>query len=136
MADFQSMASPHIEALLEPGEALRGVAAATRTSMFKGQMVALAATDRRLIVLPLSRKFTPSGPPIFVTTDTLAAVEAGDRWYELTANAQLRMRLTDGTKLRLMMMPGGEGPLGRLAGGPGQKAGFAAIADWFRKAAL
>jgi hypothetical protein len=69
---------PHLEALLEPGEALSGFVAANRQGLFKGELVALGATDRRLIVLPLNRKIEPKGDPISLPPERLASAEAGD----------------------------------------------------------
>ena len=45
--------------------------------MFKGRLVALAATDRRLMVLPLSRKIEPSADPISIAPDQVADAKAG-----------------------------------------------------------
>src|SRR3954451_8568077 len=39
-----------VEPALEAGEQLRGVCVATQQSMFKGRQVAIATTDRRLVV--------------------------------------------------------------------------------------
>jgi hypothetical protein len=43
----------------------------------------------------------------------------------------LRLRTTDGTKLKLNMMRGGDGFLGRMGGGEVQEQGIAALAAWF-----
>jgi hypothetical protein len=144
VADFQSTARPHVEALLEPGEELRGIAAATQQSLFKGRMVALVATDRRLMVVPLTRKLEPEGEPLLITREEIAAAKsegAGGGWWTATAPIMdaaavtLKLRTTGGEKLKLSMMrEGGAGPLGKLAGGEGQKQGVEAVAEWFRRA--
>jgi hypothetical protein len=77
VSKFHDRVRPHVQAALEPGEELRGFVAATQQSMFKGRLVALAATDRRLIVLPLSRRIEAEGEPISITADRIAAVKAG-----------------------------------------------------------
>jgi hypothetical protein len=45
----------------------------------------------------------------------------------------LRLRTTRGQKLTLHMMRGGDGFLGRLGGGDGQRAGLIALAAWARR---
>jgi hypothetical protein len=59
--DFHTKVRPHLEQLLEPGETLEDFCAATQQSAFRGGMVALAVTDRRLVVQPLDRRATPKG---------------------------------------------------------------------------
>ena len=141
MAKFYEMSRPHLEALLEPGEELRGFVAATQQSTFKGRLVALAATDRRLIVLPLNRKIEPGGDPISITPETLASAKAsgGGGWgTEPTAAlmdkaaATLKIKTTGGEKLKLNMLRGeGPGPIADLGGGEDQRQGMEALAAWF-----
>ena len=141
MSEFHDRVRPQLEALLEPGEELRGFAAATQQSMFKGRLVALAATDRRLMVLPLSRKIEPSADPISIAPDQVADAKAGGAgggWAEPTlaimdsAAVQLKLRTTGGDKLKLMMMRGtGPRRLASLGGGEAQADGIAALAAWF-----
>lgn len=50
MADFDSRARPHIEKLLDPGESLLEIVAATHQKTFSGQLYAIGVTDRRLIL--------------------------------------------------------------------------------------
>jgi hypothetical protein len=47
--DFHTQVRPPVEQLLASGENLEGVYAATQQSTFRGGMVALAVTDRRLL---------------------------------------------------------------------------------------
>jgi hypothetical protein len=109
--------------------------------MFKGRMVAVAATDRRLIVLPLDRKAEPKDEPISIPPERVADAKAGDAsggWWTPTsgimdrAAARLQIKTTDGEKLKLMMMRGtGPGPLGELGGGEAQQDGMQALGEWF-----
>jgi hypothetical protein len=125
VSTFHDTARPHVEAVLEQGEELRG-------------FVALAATDRRLIILPLNRRIEPGGKPISITPETLAGAKAegaGGWGAEPTAAimdrsaAELKIKTTDGEKLKLMMMRGeGPGPLAGLGGGEDQRQGLEAVA--------
>ena len=45
----------------------------------------------------------------------------------------LKPKTTDGEKLKLMMIRGGEGLLGGLGGGETQRQGVEALADWFAR---
>ncbi len=139
MAELGDKLRPAIEPALDSGEQLRGVCAATQQSMFKGRMVAIATTDRRLIVQALTRKFAPDGDPISIPPERLAdasAEGAGGGWPQIgaalmdKAAVTLRLRTTDGEKLKLMMMRG-SGPLGGLGGGEDQRQGVEALAAWF-----
>jgi hypothetical protein len=141
VSKFHDRVRPHLEALLEPGEELRGFAAATQQSTFKGRMVAIAVTDRRLIMLPLDRKIEPRDEPISIPPERIADAKAGDAsggWWTPTSDimdraaARLQIKTTDGEKLKLMMMRGtGPGALGELGGGEAQRGGMEALAAWF-----
>ncbi len=62
MAEFAEKYGPALEAELEPGESLQGVCAANhRQSAFKGRLVAIGVTDRRLLVLGVDRRGDPTG---------------------------------------------------------------------------
>jgi hypothetical protein len=137
--DFATVTRPHLEAYLEPGETLQGVIAATLKKTFSGGLYAIGVTDRRLLLLPLDRKIAPKADPRFVRPEELSSVKldgAGDGWWSTTsmvldrAALTLRLRTTDGDKVALMMMRGGEGMLGRLGGGQLQDQGVVALADW------
>lgn len=125
--------------LLESGEDLRGVCVASQVSAFKGRAVAVATTDRRLLVQGVNRKFAPDGQPISIPPERLASASAeggGGGWMNISAMIMdgaaitLRLRTTDGEKLKLMMMRG-SGPLGGLGGGEDQRSGVEAMAAWF-----
>jgi hypothetical protein len=128
-----------VEPALEAGEELRGVCVATQQSMFKGRQVAIATTDRRLVIQPMTRKFAPDGDPISIPPERLAdgsAEGAGGGWPEIgaaimdRAAVTLKLRTTDGEKLKLMLMRG-TGPLGGLGGGDDQRQGVEAMGAWF-----
>jgi hypothetical protein len=141
MPDFDELARPHVEALLEPGEALLGVLAANQQSTFSGKLVAIGVTDRRLLVQALDRHLQPRGESRSITHADIASVDsrvAGSEWWNTelpVTNAALTMRLrtTSGDKLTLHMMRGGDGLLGRLGGGETQERGIQALAEWMRR---
>ena len=88
MSDWHERARPHVEVLLEPGETLDGLCVATQASAFRGSMVALAATDRRLLVVPLDRKIAPKGEAIAILPGEIARASAdgaGGGWANLSA---------------------------------------------------
>jgi hypothetical protein len=128
-----------VEPALDAGEQLRGVCVATQQSLFKGRQVAIATTDRRLLIQPMTRKFAPDGDPISIPPERLAdasAEGAGGGWPEIgaalmdKAAVTLKLKTTDGEKLKLMLMRG-TGPLGGLGGGEDQRSGVDAMAAWF-----
>jgi hypothetical protein len=130
-----------IEPSLEPGEQLLGTCIASQVSTFKGRQVVIGTTDRRLIVQGMNRKFEHDGPPISITPERLAEAKAdgaGDGWITVSAvimsgaAVTLRLKTTDGEKLKLMMMKG-TGPLAKLGGGEDQRTGLEAMGDWFAK---
>jgi hypothetical protein len=139
MTDLAEKLRPAVEPLLEPGEELRGVCLATQQSTFKGWQVAIGTTDRRLILQKLNRKFQPDGDAISIPPERLAdasADGAGGGWPQISAAIMdgaavtLKLRTTDGEKLKLMMMRG-EGMLGGLGGGETQRQGVQALGGWF-----
>jgi hypothetical protein len=140
--DLHTQVRPRVEQLLAPGESVEGVCAATQQSAFRGGMVALAVTDRRLVVQPLDRHAQPKGDAVSIPPDELSTFDAvglGGEWYSaepsLLENTALTVRLktAHGQKLELHMMRGGDGLLGRLGGGDAQQAGIAALATWVRQ---
>ncbi len=142
MSEFHDRVSTAIAGVLEPGESLEGVVAATQRKTFSGRTVAVAVTDRRLVVQPLTRRLVPDGDPVSITPDALraaSAVVSGDEWWSthipVTDEAlTVRLTTTDGTKLTLDLMRGGDGLLGRLGGGEAQEAGVTAFAAWMQRA--
>jgi hypothetical protein len=141
VSEFQDRVRPQVEALLEPGEQLQGICAANQSSAFKGKLIGLAVTDRRLILMPLNRKIEADGEAASILPKEIASSEAegvSGGWWTPTsgimdkAAVTLKLRTTDGTKRKLMMMRGeGPGFLGKLAGGEGQREGMQALAAWF-----
>jgi hypothetical protein len=139
MADLGDKLEPVARGLLDSGEQLRGCCVATQQSTFKGRMVAIAITDDRLVIQGLNRKFEPSGDPISLPPERIAKAKiegGGGEWIELEAivmdqlSVALRIRTTEGEKLKLMMMRA-EGPLGGLGGGETQRQGLKALGHWF-----
>jgi hypothetical protein len=136
MADFASVHRPHLETLLEDGEELRGVCAASQQQgMFRGRSVAIAVTDRRLLIQPLDRRGKPSGEALSITSEQVVSARAGDTVATLNAAivssgaAALTLRTTSGDKVKLMMMRG-TGVFGGLSGGEPQRRGAEALGEW------
>jgi len=131
--DFTSRVTPLLEPHLQPGESLRGVTASTYQKTFSGWMVAIGATDRRLLLMGLDRKWQPKGPVQVVSDhDALATAEldgAGDGWWTTAAaiadwhSLILRVHTDDGDIMKLTMTRGGA----KLLGGDAQRDGVAAI---------
>jgi hypothetical protein len=128
-----------LEPALEPGETLSGACVATQTGLFKGRMVAIGVTESRLILQGANRKWEPDGDPISLPPERIAQVDAegaGGGWAEIgsslmdKAAVTLKLRTTDGEKLKLTMMRG-TGPLGGLGGGEDQRSGVEALGAWF-----
>ncbi|HEY5977457.1 MAG TPA: hypothetical protein VIT85_06325 [Solirubrobacterales bacterium] len=139
MADLGEKLEPVASGLLEPGEALRGCCLATRQSAFRGWMVAIAVTDRRLALQRLTRKFEPDGEPLSLPPERIASAKAeggaGD-WMQLETMlvdelaVTLKIETTDGEKLKLRMMRA-EGPFQGLGGGQAQADGVRVLGEWF-----
>jgi hypothetical protein len=143
MADLGDKLKPVAEAVLEPGEELRGCCVATQQSAFKGRMVALIVTTQRLIVQGMNRKFEPDGEPLSLPPEHIAEAKVeggGGGWIEVGAaimdqvSVTLRIRTSDGRKLKLILMRG-EGLLGGLGGGETQRQGLDAVGNWFAEQA-
>ena len=139
---FAERVGPVLQGALEQGESLRGVAAATLQKTFSGGVFAIGVTDRRLLLQPLDRKIQPKEPVISVPPQALAAAEVdpesllggGDVFSTSdivdAASITVQLETRDGRKFNLMMMKGGDGMLGGLAGGPSQTEGVRALVDW------
>ena len=139
-ADFDAIARPHIEALLEPGERIEGILAATIQKTFSGGLYALVVTDRRLILQRMKGR-RASGEPVSIRPEQLVEADvdgAGGGWWTApaaildAAAVQLTLRTADGTLRKLKMMRG-DGPLVGLGGGEGQHEGILALAEWMRR---
>lgn len=111
---------------------------ASQVGLLKGRQVALGVTDRRLIVQGMNRKFEAAGEAISLPPERLARVSAdgaGGGWMTVSAAVMdgaavtLKLKTTDGEKLKLMLMRG-TGPLGGLGGGETQREGVEALAAW------
>lgn len=136
--DFAATVRPHLDALLEPGETLQGVVAATVQKTFSGGLFALGVTDRRLLLLSLGRRLEPKGDPRSIAPGDLVSADidgAGGGWWTApsaildASAAAVTLRTVDGEKTKLMMMKG-TGLLGGLGGGETQRDGVVALAAW------
>jgi hypothetical protein len=142
MAHVGDLLEPIGQHLVQPEEKLLGCCVATRQSTFKGTTTGLFVTKDRLIIQDLTRKFEPKGPPISLTADQIVDASAGPGgggWWEVSAaildsvSTELKLKTTDGQKLKLLMM-NGEGPLmGDLGGGQRQLMGVKAVGEWFAR---
>jgi hypothetical protein len=137
--EFASAVRPTLEPLLEQGETLRGVVAATYQKTFSGSLYAIGVTDGRLLLQPLDRKLQPKEPPLSLTPEAIAEFQldgAGEGWWTApeaildASSLTLKLRTNDGEKLKLMMMRGG----GTLMGGESQKDGVTALGAWLAAA--
>ena len=141
MSDLEEKLRPVADSVLEPGEELVGCCVATQSSLFKGRMVALVVTPERLVIQGLSRRFEPDGEPLSLTPERIVEAKTeggGGGWMEISAaimdgvSVSLKLRTTDGEKLKLLMMKG-DGPLGGLGGGEAQRQGVQALGEWFAR---
>jgi len=139
MPDLEAKLIPILEQGLEPGETLVGACVASQVKTFKGGIVGIGVTEQRLIVQRLTRKFEPDGEALSLPPERIAeasAEGAGGGWADVSsaimdkAAVTLKLKTTEGEKLKLMMMRG-TGPLGRLGGGEVQRQGVEALAAWF-----
>ena len=140
--DPADVVTPVLDALLAPGEQLRGWCLATEQSTFSGHTVILGVTDQRLVVQSVDRKFRPKDDALSIRPGALAHADAdgaGGAWWTATAaimdSAALKLKLetTSGDKRTLTMMRG-TGMFGKLGGGDAQQQGIDALAEWLRAA--
>lgn len=126
-----------VKGMLEPGEELAGIATASqRKGMLSSAVVALAVTDRRLIVQPLDRRGRGfKGEARAVTADRIEKVKAGggggigdspSAMIMDGSTLDLRVWTTEGEKLRFSLMHG-EGLSGLIGGGAHQRNGVEAL---------
>jgi hypothetical protein len=128
--DYEAKLAAVVDSLIEPGEEKLGTTMATKQSTFKGTMVALVMTDRRLILQEMNRKFEPNGVPLSITSENLESAKLSKgtgSWSDSPssmimdkASITIKIRTTDGQKMNLVMMHG-QGLLGGLGGGAVQR---------------
>jgi hypothetical protein len=138
--EFEDKHRPALESLLEPGEALEGVCAASQQlGLFKGRVLAIGVTDRRLILQPLDRRGEPTGDVESLHPGDVVSADAGGAsggWASPAAAVadrvavKLKLETAAGDKLRFAMMRGGS----KLGGGESQQRGVAALAAWLERA--
>ncbi|MGK2877891.1 MAG: hypothetical protein ACSLFF_04880 [Solirubrobacterales bacterium] len=132
------MLVPLGQSLLPPGEELRGALAATEAKTFGGGVRGVFVTDMRMIVQPVDRKWQAKGEPRSITPQDVESFRVsglGDGWITAISTVagegfELRMKLNDGTKLKLMAMSGDGRLLGALGGGATQNTGSEALLNW------
>lgn len=133
---------PVAEGLLQPGEQLAGFLIATQSGVFSGGMRVVVITDARLIIQALNRKFEPKGETVALKPEEIADLRAtglGGGWYNTAisiaewAGVELTIRTTDRRKLKLSMMRGEGGLIGKLGGGESQRSGIEALAEWVER---
>ena len=128
--DYEAKLAAVVASLVEPGEELLGTCMATKQSAFRGSMVAIAVTDRRLVIQEMNRKFVATADPVAITPETLESAKLsrgtgggfGDSPSSAIMNratVTVKLKTTDGTKLKLVMMHG-KGIFGKLGGGEDQ----------------
>lgn len=87
----------------------------------------------------MTRKLERDAEPTSLPPERIASADtegAGGGWAEIgaaimdEAAVTLRLRTTDGERLKLTMMRG-TGPLGGLGGGEDQRSGIEALSAWF-----
>lgn len=127
------------ESVLQPGEELGGCLIGTQSGMFKGGMRAVVVTPQRLAIVPLDRKFQIKGDVVSVTPEDIADVTAtglGGGWYNTAisiaewAGIDLVIKTVDGRRIKISMMNGEGGLIGRLGGGEYQRRGVEALKLW------
>jgi hypothetical protein len=140
--DPAELVVPVLDALLAPGESLRGWCLATEQSTFSGHTTIVGVTDQRRVLQAVDRKFRPKDEALSIGPGELAAAKAdgaGRAWWTATAvimdAAALTVKLetTRGEQRKLTMMRG-TGLLGKAGGGDTQQRGIEALADWLRAA--
>ena len=126
-----------LQPALAQGEQLLAACAATQQKFFSGWMVAIGTTDRGLLLQRLDRKLQAEGPPIRIARADVVDYDAGGTTGAAFLSAllgpvsiTLRIRTRDGQKHKFMLMPGGDGLMGRLGGGEAQRAGVEALGRW------
>jgi hypothetical protein len=126
-----------IRGLLEPGEQLSGIAAASqKTGVFSAAVVALAVTDRRLLIQPLDRRGRGfKGEADSLTREQIEKVKVGgpggfgdspSSAIVKHASIDLKLWTANGEKLKFSLMHG-EGMFGFLGGGAPQQGGVQAL---------
>jgi hypothetical protein len=135
------MLEPLGQSLLPPGEDLLGALAATEVKTFGGGVRAVFVTPLRVIVQPVDRHWSAKGVPLSIRPEDVEDFRVsglGDDWItaiSVVANSgfELRLRLADGQKLKLMAMSGEGRLMGALGGGQAQQTGAEALLGWLSK---
>lgn len=130
---------PMAEAVLEDGEELRGICAASEINFLSGHTRGVITTDRRVLIQGVDRNWQPKGEPFVILPGDVEDVKVtglGDDWYDTAislvdhAGYTVKLRLTGGKKIKLMAMSGEGKILGALGGGDTQASGANALLVW------
>jgi hypothetical protein len=122
-------------AALPAGEELRGLCMATESKTFSGRSIVLGVTDTRVLLLALNRRGEPAEAPrsLDIAEASAGGLSRGSldpaAWLIDAAGVKLTLCTTDGERLKLQLLNGGAGSLGRLGGGEDQATGMQALAD-------
>src|SRR4051794_7299144 len=113
------------------GERPSAVCLATQQRTFSGRAVVLGVAGGRLLLVGLDRRGEPAGEPVALDVAEASANGLSHwsadpaAWLIDDAGLLLKLRLADGEKLKLRLLKGGSGLLGRAGGGEDQAAGVA-----------
>lgn len=127
------------QSVLGPGEELLGVCAASEIGIFSGHTRAVVVTRDRIVIQPVDRYWRAKGEPQVIEpadVETVGVSGLGDDWYGTAislvnhAGYTVKLRLTDGKKLKLMAMSGEGKLLGAVGGGEFQANGSTALLRW------
>lgn len=141
--DLALMLEPIGASVLQPGEELRGLCAATEVKTFSGGTRAVVVTDGRVVVQSVDRLWRAKGRPLSIAPADLASVKVSglaDDWMSGAmslandAGYTLRLKLLGGQRLKLVLMAATGKMLGPLSGGECQRAGAEALLAWLRRA--
>lgn len=132
------MLEPLGQSLLPPGEDLLGALAASEVKMFGGGVRAVFVTPLRILVQPVDRKWNAKGETLSIGPENIEDFRVsglGHDWstaISVVANSgfELRMKLVNGQKLKLMAMSGEGRLLGGFGGGQAQQTGVEALLGW------
>ena len=128
--DYEAKLAAVVDSLVSPGEDLLGTCMATKQSAFRGSMVVIAVTDRRLVIQEMNRKFETTAEPVSITPETLESAKhshgSGGGFGDSPSSAimnkatvTVKLSTSDGKKLKLVMMHG-KGIFAKLGGGEDQ----------------
>jgi hypothetical protein len=131
---FVEQVTPLLQSRLDSGEILQGVLAAAEETLFKGgSRFAVGVTDRRMLLQPVDRRQQAKGEVRSISPEMLESVDVRPAPAALGASSVVvTFHTTDGQTLRLLVMNGGAGLLGKIGGGEAQREGVQALSAWLQ----